>query len=71
MCQDHLALGLVVGGCVRVWGCQSLVPSLLAFHTVQVTPSTDLRSSSHPPVQHLVCVHDFLTAHGAVVVPPV
>eukprot|EP00961_Rhodomonas_salina_P096302 1294921-Rhodomonas_salina.1 len=50
---------------------QSSVQSLLAFHTAQVTPSTDLRSSSHPPVQHLVRVHDFLTAHGAVVVPPV
>eukprot|EP00961_Rhodomonas_salina_P281700 3806450-Rhodomonas_salina.2 len=33
-------------------------------------PSTDLRSSSHQPVQHFVCIHDFLTAHGAVVVPP-
>eukprot|EP00961_Rhodomonas_salina_P148294 1996236-Rhodomonas_salina.3 len=49
---------------------QSSVPSLLAFHTAQVTPSTDLRSSSHPLVQHLVRVHDFLTAHCAVVVPP-
>eukprot|EP00961_Rhodomonas_salina_P302992 3941052-Rhodomonas_salina.2 len=49
---------------------QSSVPWLLTFHTAQVTPSTNLRSSSHQPVQHLVRVHDFLTAHGAVVVPP-
>eukprot|EP00961_Rhodomonas_salina_P162379 2187080-Rhodomonas_salina.1 len=44
---------------------------MLAFHTAQVKPFTDLRSSSHPPVQHLVRVHDLLVSHGAVVGPPV
>eukprot|EP00961_Rhodomonas_salina_P104943 1413230-Rhodomonas_salina.1 len=49
---------------------QLSVPSLLAFHTAQVQASTDLRSSTHLPVQHLARVHDSLVSHGAVVVPP-
>eukprot|EP00961_Rhodomonas_salina_P089106 1198414-Rhodomonas_salina.3 len=50
------------------------VLSLLAFHTAQVKPSTDLSrcSSSHPLVQNLISIHNFLMSHSgcAVVVPP-
>lgn len=50
---------------------QTSVPSLLAFHTSQVTPGADLRLSTHPPVRHLVRIHNALVADcDAVVVPP-
>eukprot|EP00961_Rhodomonas_salina_P196451 2651178-Rhodomonas_salina.2 len=35
---------------------------------IGIQASTDLRSSTHPPVQHLVRIHDSLVSHGAVVV---